>query len=135
MGGHSAGGYLTNMLGVDAHFLQAVGVDETQLAGFIPLSGQTMTHYTVRAERGLPKDDLIADEAAPINHVKQATASWLILCAEHDMEFRVAEDKFFAATLVQTGHHYVTLHEKGGRNHGTIAEWITTRATRCARKL
>ena len=125
VGGHSAGGYLTNMLGVDARFLQAVGVEETQIAGFIPLSGQAMTHYTVRDERGLPHDQLIADEAAPINHVKQKTAPWLILCAEHDMEYRVAEDKFFAASLVQAGHRNVTVHEIAGRNHGTVAEWIT----------
>lgn len=125
VGGHSAGGYLTNMLGVDARFLQAVGVEETQIAGFIPLSGQTMTHYAVRDERGLPHDQLIADEAAPINHVKQKTAPWLIFCAEHDMEYRVAEDRFFAAALVQAGHHDVTLREIAGRDHGTVAEWIT----------
>ena len=55
VGGHSAGGYLTAMLGLDPQYLRAVGVNVTDLAGFIPISGQMMTHYTIREERGLPK--------------------------------------------------------------------------------
>ena len=124
VGGHSAGGYLTAMLGLDVRYLLAVGVNHSDLAGFIPVSGQMMTHYTVREERGLPKDALIADEAAPINHVHQATPPWLILYAEHDAPLRAAENQFFAAALTEAGHRDITLREVAGRDHGSIADWI-----------
>ena len=124
VGGHSAGGYLTAMLGLDPRYLRAVGVNVVDLAGFIPISGQMMTHDTVREERGLSKDAIIADEAAPINHVHQATPPWLILYAEHDAPLRADENRFFAAAMTQAAHHDITVHEVAGRTHGTIAEWI-----------
>ena len=124
VGGHSAGGYLTSMLAVDERLLSAVGVNRLGLAGFIPVSGQTMTHYTIREERGLPKDAMIADDAAPINHARADTPPWLILYADADMKMRAAENRFFAAALLDAGNHNVTLREITGRNHGTIAGWI-----------
>ena len=52
VGGESAGGYLAAMLAMDSQYLASAGVDEEQVAGFIPMSGQMMTHFTVRKERG-----------------------------------------------------------------------------------
>lgn len=125
VGGHSAGGYLAQMLGTDEHYLDDAGVKETNLAGFIPLSGQAMTHFTVRQEQGLPKNTLTADGAAPINHVRKDTPPWLILYAEHDMEFRAAEDRFFADALREVGNPGVTIREEKDRTHGSIADWIS----------
>ena len=51
--GHSAGGYLTSMVGLDKRWLAAHKVDADALAGLIPYSGHTITHFTVRAERGI----------------------------------------------------------------------------------
>ena len=51
--GHSAGGYLTSMIGLDKRWLKKHGADPDQLAGLIPFSGHTITHFTVRAERGI----------------------------------------------------------------------------------
>ena len=124
VGGHSAGGYLTGMLALDAHYLRAVGIDAAELAGFIPVSGQMMTHYTVRKERGLPETTIVADEAAPIYHVRRDTPPWLILYADHDAPLRAEENRYFTAALQQTGNPGVTSHEITGRDHGTIAEWI-----------
>ena len=73
VGGHSAGGYITLMLGMDPHFLHDAGLEPSAIAGFIPIRGQTMTHYTVRGERGIGKFTVIADEAAPVHFARQET--------------------------------------------------------------
>ena len=52
--GHSAGGYLTSMIGLDKSWLQKFSIDANKIAGLIPLSGHTITHFTVRAERNIP---------------------------------------------------------------------------------
>lgn len=51
--GSSAGGYLTSMIGLDKRWLGAHGIDANRIAGLIPLAGHTITHFTVRAERGI----------------------------------------------------------------------------------
>ena len=48
VGGHSAGAYLTSMVGLDARHLAKHGLGAGALAGLIAVSGQTMTHFTVR---------------------------------------------------------------------------------------
>ena len=45
--GHSAGGYLTSMLGLDKSYLNSYGIDVDDIAGLIPYSGHTITHFTV----------------------------------------------------------------------------------------
>ena len=49
--GHSAGGYLTLMVGLDKSYLQEYGVDADSIAAYLPISGQTVTHFTIRKER------------------------------------------------------------------------------------
>ncbi|MEL6110192.1 MAG: alpha/beta hydrolase, partial [Planctomycetota bacterium] len=51
--GHSAGGYLTSMVGLDKSYLAAHSIDADRIAGLIPYSGHTITHFTVRKERGI----------------------------------------------------------------------------------
>jgi acetyl esterase/lipase len=40
--GHSVGGYLTSMVGLDKRWLQEHGIDADEIAGLIPCSGHTM---------------------------------------------------------------------------------------------
>jgi acetyl esterase/lipase len=68
--GHSAGGYLTSMIGLDKHYLDAHGIDANKIAGLIPFSGHTITHFTVREERGIKDTQVIVDEMAPIFHAR-----------------------------------------------------------------
>ena len=44
--GHSAGGYLTSMVGLDKRWLATHNVDANRIAGLIPFSGHTITHFT-----------------------------------------------------------------------------------------
>ena len=48
--GHSAGGYLTLMLCLDKSYLAQYGVDADSVAGYLPIGGQTATHFTIRYE-------------------------------------------------------------------------------------
>ena len=48
--GHSAGGYLTSMVGLDERWLAAHKIDANDIAGLIPYSGHTITHFTVRKD-------------------------------------------------------------------------------------
>jgi len=125
VGGHSAGGYLTNMVGVDDRWLKPYGMSLQDLAGLIPLSGQTATHYTIREERGLPKTTIIVDEAGPLNHACKDTAPWLILYAEKDMMLRGDENRYFAAALKAAGNAHVTIQEMSGHDHGSMGENIS----------
>lgn len=121
LGGHSAGAYLALMVGLDGEYLKAHGLKRRDIAGLVPISGQTLTHYTIRLERGLPKDRLIADEASPLFHVTKDTAPVLILCADKDMAMRAEENELLAAALRQAGHEAVTTRIIKDRNHSSVA--------------
>ena len=125
VGGHSAGGYLTLMLGMDAHYLTAFGLKPQQLAGLIPVSGQVMTHYTVRQERGIGKFSVTADEAAPVRYADvKNLPPMLVLCADKDMPARAEENVFLVALMKGAGNKRVTLQVIADRNHGSVGNNI-----------
>ena len=124
IGGHSAGGYLTLMLGLDAHYLQELGVPPQAVAGLVPVSGQTMTHYTVREERGLGKFTVTADTAAPVYFARKDTPPMLVLYADHDMAARAEENAYLVALLKGAGNTNVTGKLMADRTHGSIASKI-----------
>ena len=124
IGGHSAGGYLTLMLGLDKHYLQDFGVAPTAVAGLIPVSGQTVTHFTVRAERGLGKHTITADAAAPVYFTRKDTPPMLVLYADHDMAARAEENAYLVALLQGAGNKRVTGKMVADRTHGSIANKI-----------
>jgi acetyl esterase/lipase len=103
VGGHSAGGYLALMRGADNRYLANAGVDANTVAGFIPVSGQTMTHYTVREERGLGKNNVTADEAAPVYFIRAESSPFLVLYADHDLPARAEENALFVAFMRGAG--------------------------------
>jgi acetyl esterase/lipase len=121
VGGHSAGAYLTFMLGLDRGYLARRGLDTSAIAGLIPVSGQTMTHYTVREERGLDKDTIFADAAAPIYHVRKDAPPLLLIFADQDLPARVEENRYLVAALKAVGHTNVIERMISGRDHGSVA--------------
>ncbi len=121
LGGHSAGAYLALMAGLDDQYLAAQGLKLTDIAGLVPVAGQTLTHYTIRQERGLPKNRLIADAAAPLNHARKDAPPMLILYADKDMALRAEENELLAAALRQEGHTHLTVKKIKNRDHGSVA--------------
>jgi acetyl esterase/lipase len=97
VGGFSAGAYLTALLALDPSYLGAA--EAGPIAGFIALSGQMSTHFTVRAESGLPKDAVIVNGAAPLAHVRPACPRLLLIVGEHDWPARLEENQLLAAAL------------------------------------
>ena len=122
--GHSAGGYLASMVGLDATFLNALGHAPQDLAGLIPISGQTVTHGTVRTERGLPSSRPLVDAAAPVYHVSSDAPPFLAIAGSEDLPARPEENRYFVAAMKAVGHPDVSYLEFAGRNHGTIVTQI-----------
>ena len=119
--GHSAGGYLTAMVGMDPKYLEAHGLMRDSLAGYIPVAGQMITHSTVRGERGIPRTQPIIDEGAPSFHATQLTAPFFCIAGDNDLPARSEENRYFVAAMKAAGHKAIEFREFADRNHGTIA--------------
>jgi hypothetical protein len=59
------------MVGLDKRWLNAHEIDANRIAGLIPFSGHTTTHFTISAERGLPGEQAVVDDLAPLYHVRK----------------------------------------------------------------
>lgn len=122
--GHSAGAYLAFMVGLDQSYLAANGHSTSDLAGLIPISGQTITHGTVRTERELPDNRPLIDAAAPAFHVRNDAPPTLAIAGSDDIPARPQENAYLIAALRAAGHADATYMEFAGRNHGTIVTEI-----------
>lgn len=122
--GHSAGGYLTSMVGMDAKYLSAFDCSPNDIAGYLPIAGQMVTHSTVREERGIPSTQPIIDEAAPAYHVTSDRPPFLCVVGSNDLPARAEENRYFVAAMKAAGHKHVTYLEVEGRDHGSIAHRI-----------
>ena len=122
--GHSAGGYLTLMVGMAKEYLGKYGVDSDSLAGLIPISGQTNTHFTIRKELGLPEEFILADGNAPLNHVHQGMPPILLITGDRNLEMgaRWEENAQLARLLRLSGVEDVTLYELQGFDHGEVGD-------------
>jgi len=122
--GHSAGGYLTAMIGMDPRWLAAYGVSNLQLAGLIPVSGQVTTHFHVKkllGDTGKQFRPLI-NEFAPLYYCASNLPPICLIVGERKIEFkcRVEENDLMAVSLRTLGHPSVEFHELAGLNHGTV---------------
>lgn len=120
--GHSAGGYLSLMLAMDKKYLSAYGVDADKVAAYLPISGQTVTHYTIRKERGLPNGIPIIDEYAPANKARKETAPIVLITGDRNLEMadRWEENALLASVLKNIGNKRVSLYELQGFDHGQV---------------
>lgn len=122
--GHSAGGYLAAMIAMDPAYLKALGREVSIIRGVLPVSGQMITHSTVRKERGIPPTTPVIDAAAPAFHVREETPPFLLICGSEDLPARAAENIYFTAALKAAGHQAAEYVEVEGRDHGTIVSQI-----------
>ncbi|PPK88607.1 alpha/beta hydrolase family protein [Neolewinella xylanilytica] len=121
--GHSAGGYLTSMIGLDTTYLAAFGKHPDSLAALIPFSGHTITHFTVRQERGLEWNDVVVDRYAPIRHLRPGAPPILLITGDRERELfgRYEENAYFWRMLRLSGHEENWLYEMQGFDHGGMA--------------
>jgi acetyl esterase/lipase len=129
--GHSAGGYLTSMIGLDTSYLAEYGHHPDSLAGLIPFSGHTISHFTPRKEAGLDWNDVRVDRYAPIWHLSNkdwaSTPPLLLITGDRELELygRYEENAYYWRMLQLSGHPRVELHELEGFNHGGMVEPAT----------
>lgn len=118
--GHSAGGYLALMVGLQKGWLSAVGADADQIAGLAPLSGQCITHYTIRAEQKIRDTQPIVDRFAPQFHVRKDCPPVLLVTGDRNQELlgRYEENAYLWRMFKLVGHPNVELFELQGFDHG-----------------
>jgi acetyl esterase/lipase len=121
VGGHSAGAYLAALVGLDGSHLARHGHSPAELAGLLPLSGQLIVHFTVRAERGIPATTLLIDAAAPLAHVHAGAPPCLFMAADGDLPPRPEENRYIAASLKALGVDAAYI-EIAGRDHSGIID-------------
>jgi acetyl esterase/lipase len=122
--GHSAGGFLTAMVGLDGSYLGKHGITPSQLAGLIPVSGQMVTHSTIREERHVPATTPQIDALAPAYHAAKESPPCLCLVGDHDLPTRMEENVYCAAAFRAAGNEQFQCQVFQGRDHSTIISGI-----------
>ena len=117
--GHSAGGYLSLMVGLDKRWLNKHQIDANRIAGLIPLSGQAITHFTIRKERGIAETQPVIDEFAPLFHVRDDAPPLLLITGDRELELlgRYEENAYLMRMMKIAGHKQTRLIELGGYGH------------------
>ena len=120
--GHSAGGYLASMVTMDKSYLEKHGIDADKLAGSIPFSGHTITHFTVRKEQGIEGTQPIIDKYAPLFYVRKDSPPMLLITGNREMELlgRYEENAYFYRMMKIMEHPDIELMELDGYGHNMV---------------
>ena len=121
--GHSAGGYLAAMIGLDKTWLKHHNIDANKIAGLIPFSGHTITHFAIRNERNIPGHQAVIDEFAPLYHVRKDAPPLLLITGDRELEMlgRYEENAYLMRMMKVAGHEETTLYELDGYGHDMAA--------------
>lgn len=122
--GHSAGGYLVNMVGLDKANLARYGHDADALAAIVPFSGQVITHFEQRRVQGMDSLQPLVDSLAPLYYVRGDAPPMLIVSGDRELELfgRYEETAYFRRMLLLRGHEDVTFYELDGFDHVGMLE-------------
>lgn len=122
LSGHSAGGYLDMMITFDKSYLAKYGIDPNRIAEVIPLSGQAITHFTVRHENGINSLQPVIDHYAPLYFVRKDLPKMLLITGDREMELlgRYEENAYLERMIRLNGDQEIRLIELHGLNHGTM---------------
>ncbi|MCI1779293.1 MAG: alpha/beta hydrolase [Bacteroidales bacterium] len=121
--GHSAGGYLALMVSLDPKYMERFGTSPSELAGSFPISGQTLTHFTIRKEYGGDMNIPMADDYAPIKHINTEIPPIVLITGDRKLEMtaRYEENALLQAYLKSEGND-AKLYELKGFSHGTVVD-------------
>lgn len=120
--GHSAGGYLALMVGLDKAYLKQYNIDANRIKGLAPISGQTNTHYTIKKERGQSMEIPIIDQYAPLTFARKDAPPVLLITGDPKLELpaRYEENAHLAAVLENLKHPNIQLYQLQGFDHGGV---------------
>ena len=121
--GHSAGGYLASMVGLDKQWLAKYEIDADRIAMLIPFSGHCITHMTIRKERGIPDTQPVVDEFAPLYHVRADAPPLILITGDREREMlgRYEENAYMMRMMKVAGHQKTKLYELDSFDHGGMA--------------
>jgi acetyl esterase/lipase len=121
--GHSAGGYLASMIGLDKKWLAKFSIDANNIAMLVPFSGHTITHFTIREERGIKGTQPVVDEFAPLFHVRADAPPLVLITGDRELEMlgRYEENAYLWRMMKVIGHENTKLYELDGFDHGGMA--------------
>jgi acetyl esterase/lipase len=119
LSGHSAGGYLDLMIGLENKWLAKHGINTNQIAGLIPLSPQVISHFTIREENNISKYLPLIDAYAPLYHIKKETPPIVLITGDREMELlgRYEENAYFFRMMKVIENPRVQLFELQGFDH------------------
>ncbi|MHC1739192.1 MAG: alpha/beta hydrolase [Ignavibacteriaceae bacterium] len=122
--GFSAGGYLSLMCGLDKKYLKKYDIDADSLFAIIPCSGQTITHFTIRRERGIPENQAVVDSLAPLFWTREDAPPLFLITGDRELELygRYEENAYLKRMMKLSGHEKTELYELDGFNHGEMLE-------------
>jgi acetyl esterase/lipase len=117
--GHSAGAYLTGMVGLDKQRLRIHGLDANRIAGLFLLSPQVITHKAIREEQGIPETQPVVDQYAILYHVRPDTPPVYLMTGDRELEMlgRYEENAYLWRMLKITGNKHAVLYEFDGYGH------------------
>jgi acetyl esterase/lipase len=124
--GISAGGYLTSMIGLDKTYLAKHDIDANRIAALIPVTGQMITHQTVRKEQGIEPSKFrpTIDQFAPLYHIRRdapptlcVTGGWQV-----DLLMRAEENLYFVSMMKLIGHKNIEHIVIEGANHSRCGQ-------------
>lgn len=120
--GHSAGGYITMMLGLDKRWMQRYHLNADDFAGLIPFSGQAISHFSYRKMHDIPNLQPTIDEFAPLFHVRKDAPPMILITGDRNLELfgRYEENAYLWRMLKLVGHQDVYLYEIDGHGHGAM---------------
>ena len=121
--GHSAGGYLTNMVGLDKKWLTKYRIDADAIAALIPFSGHAISHFAYRQAKGMKDTQPSIDEFAPLFYVRPDAPPLIIVSGDREMEMlgRYEENAYFWRMMKVAGHKNTYIYELDGYDHGSMA--------------
>lgn len=121
--GHSAGGYLTSMIGLDRKWLAKYGIDADSIAALVPFSGQVITHFAYRRQKGMSELQPCIDEFAPLYWVRPDSSPYIIITGDSEMELygRYEENAYMWRMMKLVGHPYTEIYKLDGYDHGAMA--------------
>jgi acetyl esterase/lipase len=124
LSGHSAGGYLDLMVGMDKKWLAKYNIDANRIAGLLPLSPQCITHFKIRKERGIPDYQPVVDEFAPLFHVRKDLPPLVLITGDRELEMlgRYEENAYLMRMMKICGHKQTSLYELDGFGHGSMMQ-------------
>ena len=122
--GHSAGGYLTAMVGLDKRWLKKYDIDADSIAGLIPFSGQVISHFSYRKMNGIDNLQPTVDEFAPFVHVRKDAPPLVLITGDRELELfgRYEENAYMWRMMKLVGHKETFLYEIGGHGHGPMGD-------------